>query len=149
MAKAQAQATFGSILDRAPTEFERPKPLPVGSYTCVVKGLPRHDVSSKKKTEFVEFTLQPLSAGEDVDQDELKAMGGYANKTIRATFYTTEDATWRLRKFLEDLGIEEGDSLRAMIDETPNKQIIAYIKHRASEDGQAVFAELGGTAAVE
>lgn len=139
---------FGALLDKPASEIERPKPLPQGSYTCVVKGLPRYDKSSKKQTEFVEFTLQPLDAGEDVDQDSLQEMGGFQNKTIRATYYITEDSLWRLKDFLSHLGIEEDGSLRTMIDQTPGRQVVAFIKHRASEDGQSVFAELGKTAPV-
>ncbi len=149
MAQTQTTPNFGALLDKPASDVERPKPLPQGSYHCVVKGLPRFDKSSKKFTEFVEFTLQPTSAGEDVDEEDLEAMGGIANKTIRATYYITEDALWRLKDFLGHCGIEEDGSLRNMIDRTPNCEVIAFIKHRASEDGQSVFAELAKTAPVE
>ena len=156
MAKAQAQQkdqspNFGSILDAAPSEVERPKPLPAGSYTCVIKGLPRYDKSSKKGTPFVEFTLQPIEAGEDVDEDDLKAMGGFTNKTIRATYYLTEDAAYRLDEFHEHCGIELDDttSRRERNEQTPGKQVLAYVKHTASNDGASIYAELAKTAAVE
>jgi len=145
-----ANPNFGIILDKPATDVERPKPLPQGSYTCVVKGLPRYDKSSKKQTEFVEFTLKPLSAGEDVDEDDLKAMGGFENKTIRATYYLTEESVFRLKDFLIHCGIDEdGQTLRQMIDQTPGCQVIAFIKHRASDDGQSIFAELAKTAPAE
>lgn len=151
---AQPQPNFGAILDTPSHEVERPKPLPAGSYTCVVKGLPRYDKSPKKQTEFVEFTLQPLAAGDDVDADDLASMGGFANKTIRATYYITEDAKWRLKEFLDHCSIEKGDeenpiSLRQRIEATPGCQVVAHLKHEASQDGQSVFAKLGTTAAVE
>jgi len=149
MAQTQTSPNFGALLDKPASDVERPKPLPQGSYHCIVKGLPRFDKSSKKFTEFVEFTLQPTAAGEDVDEEDLEAMGGIANKTIRATYYITEDALWRLKDFLGHCGIEEDGSLRNMIDQTPNCEVIAFIKHRASEDGQSVFAELAKTAPVE
>lgn len=151
-------AEFASILDRPPSEVERPKPLPSGSYKCIITERPRFDKSSKKQTEFVEFALHPLEAGEDVDEDELNkvltkgdgSVGLLKDKSIRATFYLTEDAMWRLKKFLvDDLLIEEGDSFREMIDEALNKEVIAYIKHVPSDDGTAVFAQLNGTAPVE
>ncbi len=149
MAQTQTSPNFGALLDKPASDVERPKPLPQGSYHCIVKGLPRFDKSSKKFTEFVEFTLQPTAAGEDVDEEDLAAMGGIANKTIRATYYITEDALWRLKDFLSHCGIEEDGSLRNMIDQTPNCEVIAFIKHRASEDGQSVFAELAKTAPAE
>ena len=149
MAQTQTSPNFGALLDKPASDIERPKPLPQGSYHCIVKGLPRFDKSSKKFTEFVEFTLQPTAAGEDVDEEDLAAMGGIANKTIRATYYITEDALWRLKDFLSHCGIEEDGSLRNTIDQTPNCEVIAFIKHRASEDGQSVFAELAKTAPAE
>jgi len=85
----------------------------------------------------------------DLDEVELEAMGGFTNKTIRATYYITEDSLWRLKQFLEHCGIEESGSLRQMIDETPNAEVIAFMRHEASQDGEAVFATLAKTAPVE
>ena len=142
--------SFGAILDKPASDIERPKPLPTGTYVCVVKGLPRYDKSSKKQTEFAEYTLQPLQAGDDVEEEALQEMGGIANRTIRATYYITEDALWRLKKFIEDCGveIEDGHSLREYCEQLQGRQVLATIKHRASDDGQSVFAELAGTAQV-
>lgn len=142
---------FASILDEEPTEIERPKPLPPGSYLCVVKGLPRYDKSAKKQTEFVEFTLQPIQALEDVDTDDLEAMGGFANKTIKATFYLTEDAKYRLDEFHTHCGLEleKGTSRKERNEQVNNCQVIAHLKHEASNDGESIFARLSGTAAVE
>ena len=84
---------FGAILDRPANEIQRPKPLPVGTYVCVVVGLPREDKSTKKGTEFVEFTMRPIEASTDIDEDDLKAMGGLENKTLRVTFWLVEGLT--------------------------------------------------------
>lgn len=152
MAKPQRVETpnFGSILDQQSSEIERPKPLPVGTYTCIVKGLPRFDKSSKKGTDFVEFTLQPVEAGEDVDEEDLDAVGGLANKTLRHTLYITEDAAYRIKDFCDHLGIEEDDmSLRQRIEQAPGKQVLVTVKHTASDDGSTIYANVGRTASVE
>lgn len=161
MAKAaQAQtASFGSILDRAPSEVERPKPLPQGSYVTQVVGQPRFDKSSKKQTEFAEFTHKIISAGEDVDQDDLDAYlttaDGKKKKlsdvTLKNTYYLTDGAAWRLKEFLEHCGIdvENLDSLREGVEETPGKQVGVFVGHEASQDGQSVFARIGKTYVVE
>jgi hypothetical protein len=146
--------TFGSILDTPSQSIEKPKPFPVGTYLWSVKGLPRQDVSAKKKTEFVEFTLQCLQAGEDVDQEALaeflkgKSIG---EKTTKLTYYITEDAIWRLKDFLDHCGIEddEGITLRQRISGTPGCQVFGTMKHEVSEDGQTIYAKIGSTAAVE
>lgn len=142
---------FGALLDTPSSEVERPKPLPVGSYVCMVLGQPRYDKSAKKQTEFVEFTLKFLSAEDDVDADELKEMGGVADKTIKDTYYITETSLWRLKDFLTscDLDVDGDESLRALIEETPGKQVGIFIKHEASQDGQSIFARVGKTFKVE
>ena len=141
-----AQASFESILDTPATEVERPKPLPAGTYDAIVKGLPEFGESSQKKTPFCRFTYVIQSAGEDVDEDELTAIGGLEGKTIRDTYYTTPDAIFRLTETMERMGVDPTDkTVRQMIDETPNASIRVVIGHRASEDGQQIFAEVKRT----
>lgn len=168
------QPNFGSILDQAPSSISRPKPLPVGSYTTICKGYPRQDKSSKKGTEFVEFTLGIVSAGEDVDEEDLALAlkkpgedeGSFAlsEKSFRHTFYLTDASIYRLVDFLVHLGFEiepdgnggykgvgddEDKTLRQMISETPNRQVGVNIKHQPSEDGSTVYANVASTFKVE
>lgn len=141
-----AQVSFESILDTPANEVERPKPLPAGTYDCIVRGLPEYGESTQKKTPFCRFTLAVQAAGDDVDPAELEEMGGVADKTIRTTYYTTPDAMFRLTDFLEHCGIDlEGKTVRQAIDETPNCSVRAVVSHRASEDGQQIFAEVKRT----
>ena len=154
MAKAATAPTFGSILDKAPSEIEKPKPAPQGSYTTVLVGQPRFDKSAKKQTEFVEFTHKYLAAGDDVDEDDLKAFLGdrkLGDVQIKNTYYLTEGAVWRLKEFLEHCGIDldEVDSLREAVEETPGKQVGVFINHEASQDGTSVFARINKTFVVE
>lgn len=141
---------FSSTLDEEPTEVVRPKPLPTGSYVFVV-GPPRYDKSTKKGTEFTEFTLRAIAALDDVDQEDLNEMGGFDGKTVRATFYHTDDAIYRLDEFHEHCGIDltQKASRRVRNDECVNAQVIGVIRHKASQDGSAIYAELARTAPVE
>ena len=155
MAKAAtATPSFGSILDRAPSEIEKPKPLPTGSYTTVLVGQPRYDKSTKKQTEYVEFTHKVLAAGDDVDEDDLKTCLGDKKLTevqVKNTYYLTEGATWRLKEFLEHCGfdLDDVDSLREAVEDTAGKQVGIFINHEASQDGTSVFARIGKTFIVE
>lgn len=154
-----AQPNFADILDRPASETEKPKPLPAGSYSTVVTGLPRRDVSSKKKTPFVEFILKITGALDDVSEEDLAAWSTRADggkkslteATVKATYYLTEDALWRLKEFIEHCGIEvpEGASYSQLIEELPNCQVGANLRHRASEDGASIFAELAKTFPIE
>lgn len=147
-------ASFQSILDRPSSATEKPKPLPVGTYLAMVKGLPEEGESTQKKTPFVKFTLQFLQAAEDVDEEALtEVLKGKAlsDKTTGHTLYITEDAAWRLGKFLDDLGIDDQNgtvSFRQRISSAPGRQVMIALKHRASDDGENVFAEIKSTAAV-
>lgn len=140
---------FASILDEAPTEIDRPKPLPAGTYLCIVAGTPLYDKSSKKGTPFVQFNLKPIAAESDVDDEDLAEMGGFEGRNIRATFYLTGDAVFRLDEFHQHCGLDlsEEQSRRQRNDEVVNAQVRAVVKHRASEDGSQIFAELARTLA--
>jgi len=152
-----AEATFGSILDKPATDVERPKPLPQGIYHCVVDGQYREGTSSKKGTEFIEYTLKPVAAVE-VNDDELKASLTGANgsvkaltdKRLRLTFYLTEDSLFRLRDFLvNDLQITQGKKhIRQLIGEAQNRQVLVQVKHFPSDDGLSMFANIVKTAPV-
>lgn len=150
-----ANTNLTSILDRAPSEVEKPKPLPVGTYNTVLVGLPREDKSAKKQTPFIEFTHKFISAGEDVDSEELAAALGdraLADVTMKNVFYLTEGSAWRLKEFLRDCGfdVESGDaSMREMCEQSAGSAVGVTIIHRPSQDGQSMFAEIGKTVAAE
>ena len=154
MAKSPAAQNFGSILDRAPSDVEKPKPAPVGSYTTSIVGQPRFDKSSKKQTEFVEFTHKLISAGDDVDADELKQYLGdrkLSEVTMKNTYYLTEGSIWRLKEFLEHCGIDMNsmESLREGIEATPGAEVGVFVNHEPSQDGESFFARINKTFVAE
>lgn len=144
---------FSSILDQPVTEVVRPKPIPVGTYTCIVDGVPKFDkTKSADPTDVVEFTLKPVQAGPDVDQTALQeALNGktLSDVKLRANFFITEAAVYRLDSFLfEHLGIDFGTSRKEAIASAPSRQVLATVVHAASKDGQAIYANVGSTARV-
>lgn len=129
--------SFSPILSKSWDDVEAPKPFPTGSYLFIVKGLPRFDKSSKKQTEFYEFTLQPIQALDDVDDDALREFGGFVDKTIRTTFYLTEDALYRLKEFVEACGVSTAGRTPAQtINDLPNCQVIGVVKHTIGQNGR-------------
>jgi len=153
-----ANPDFSAILNRQSSEVERPKAMPIGSYIWAITGLPRYDKSAKKGTPFVEFACKPLQAVE-VDAEDLEAAlqkKDGSNKLLgdmqqKLTFYLTEDALWRLKKFLvTDLQIEEEEkTLQQMIDESVGCQFIGTIGHDPTQDGEGVYAQIKQTAPTE
>lgn len=149
-----ASPNYASLLDKPASLDDRPKTQPQGSYLCIIKGLPRYDKSSKKQTDFVEFTAQVLQAGPDVDEDDLaawltKADGStvaISDKTIKLTYYITEGSIFMLNDFLDHCGTDDSKSRRERIDDTPNAEVVVYIRHEARQDGTGVQARVGKTA---
>lgn len=132
---------FASILDESPTEVATPLPAPQGTYVFVV-GNPRYDKSTKKGTDFVEFPLRAVAAEADVDETELEEVGGIDAINLRATFYLTEDAVYRLDEFHAHCGIdlEDGESRRQRNDAVVNAEVRGFVKHETSQDGTRIFA---------
>ena len=151
MAK-EPSTSFESILDTPADKVERPKPLPAGTYSAIVKGMPEHGVSAQKKTPFVRFTYVLTGAFDDVDEAELEAVLTNAEgvvtpigeKSIKDTYYyTTHDSLFRLTDALEAMGIDmDGKTVRACLDETPNCSINVVVSHRTPEGSDQIFAEV-------
>lgn len=148
---------YASLLDAPASLDDRPKTQPQGSYLCIIKGLARYDKSSKKQTDFAEFTAQVLQAGPDVDEDDLaawltKADGSQVpitDKTIKLTYYLTENSIFMLNDFLDHCGTDDTKIRRERIEDTPNAEVVVYIRHVARQDGQGVRAEVAKTAPAE
>jgi hypothetical protein len=144
---------FSSILDRPSGDIKRPPPMPTGSYVWVTKGLPRLDKSSQKQTEFAEFTVAPVAALDDVDQESLAEIGGLAGKQTTITFYLTEKSAYRLTEFLvDDLKLDNEDGkvpTRVLLDQSPNQQFLGHVKHVPSKDGKGVYWEIDLTGPLE
>lgn len=152
-------ANISDILNRPAEDVEAPKPLPVGSYNAVIKGLPEQGESSKQKTHFLKFAFQITSPREDVDPDEITEFETNKDGTktsivgkIMTTDYYIQNADgspsgalFMLTDMLEAIGVDfsGGKSITTAIDETPNMECVLFIKHRPSQDGRRFFAEIG------
>ena len=152
-----SQTTFASILDAPATDSVRPPAMPAGSYLAMVKGLPRRDKSSKKGTDFIEYTLAFITAlqGEDgpldVDPQALEEFGEVQGKEMKLTFYMTENSAYRHREFCEnDLQMDcEGKSHWELAQEAPGHQVVVHVRQKPREDGKGLFSEIASTAPVE
>jgi hypothetical protein len=146
-------ANISDILNRPAEDVEAPKPLPVGSYNCVVKGLPEQGESSVKKTPYLRFSFQIVSPREDVEASDIEEFETnktgektpIAGRIITSDYYLTNEALFMLTDFLEALGIDftNGKSVSAAIDESPNMECVVFIKHEPSKDGKRFFARVG------
>lgn len=142
---------FASLLDEAPTEIVRPKPLPVGTYVCSITGY-EQGKSKKQGTPYVRFNLQPISALEDVDPLDLEASGGTEGKTLRLDFWITTDAIFRLDEFHTHAGIDITEpASRTMRNEAAiNSTVLAVVSHRIDDnDPSRVYVDVTRTGSAD
>jgi hypothetical protein len=140
-------SNFTSILSKPMSEIEKPKPLPIGSYLCIVDGVPELTQIGQKQTDAAVFKLKVLQPLEDVDTEQLAEAGGVSNKTLRLTLFLTEDSLHRAKKLLnEHMGIEEDKTLQEALMEAQGRQVVANVSHRPSQDGTELYAEVKSTA---
>ena len=134
---------FSSILDEAPTEVIRPKPLPVGTYRFRVGGYEQIK-SDKKGTPGVKFELTPIDYAEDVDQDALEEAGGLDGKSTTYTFWLTEASAFMLDEFHTNCGIDlrKKSTRRLRNDAVFNSEILGVVKHTMSDDGSRTYANI-------
>jgi hypothetical protein len=133
---------FNALLDKDPTQFERPPLPPEGDYLLLIKSK-TFGQSAKKKTPFVEFAYAvvapmptiPMEALEGIDMTRVK---------LRDEFYITEDAMYRLREFFELVGVVM-PSTRESIDACVGQQVIGTVAHsQGGADNSRTFANIRG-----
>lgn len=145
-----ARPNFSSILDIDDEDVQRPAQAPIGTFLFTVRGLPRADFSSKKGTEFREYTLVAMQAMDDVDEeslDEFLTMPSGEKRKLseapfpKATFYLTDNSLFMLKDFLDACGVESGGKLRDRIDKANGCQVLGKIKHTPRQSGDGIRAE--------
>lgn len=143
-------ANFNAILDKQVESAERPKPMPTGTYTFIVKSH-TFDESSQKKTPFVRFMCSPMAPGEDVDPAALAEIENWNQKEMKLDFYLTDDAIYRLREFAEQCGIGiSGRTFADIIPELTNTQFLGEVGHEISKKNpEEVYANIVNTAAAD
>lgn len=142
---------FASILDESPDEVKAPPALPAGTYLAVVQGPVEYGKSDKKGTEYSGFAFRIVSAEDDVNSDDLAAIGGCEGKIVKRKYWHTEDSIFMLDQFHSDCGIDlkVPASRRARNEECINASVGVVIKHRSSDDGSRIFAEVARTLALD
>lgn len=131
-------------------DVKRPAVKPPGTYHAVISDY-KFDVSSQKKTPYVRFSFTGLSAGEDVDQDLLKEEDGTPidltkwKPTTRglSDFYLTPESTFRLKEFLEELGVSTaGRSIGECLPETKGMPVLLTVSMKSNQDGTGFFNQI-------
>ena len=118
---------FAALLNKRTEEAVRPPPLPGGDYLLhVIKY--SFDESDRKKTPYCEFEIGVLAPGADIDPAGLQGID-LNKKHLRLTFYLTDDAFWRFRRFIEETLLINGTgrTFNQCLPETVGKQFIGNV----------------------
>lgn len=127
---------LASLLNKPAEEVRRPVALPEGTYYGTVK---THEfiTSSQKKTPGVEYTLALTHAHEDVDLSEFQSAGGaLEDKTLKTTFWLSENALFMLTDFIASTGIEAaGRTLGELIPQPVGQPVILDVSCDPNKQG--------------
>ena len=148
-------ANFSDILNKSADTIERPRPMPVGTYACVVQGLPEYAIRNTKNgdSQTVAYKIKPLIPQPDVDQSQLAEFGGVGAAPVQTlTFWlgTNDDEIdknfYRVKDFVEHCGMPvTGVTRKQMLESVANAQVGIVVKHRPAPDGSAVYTEIART----
>jgi hypothetical protein len=148
-----AAANFKTYLRQNLEDIKKPKAVPAGSYRGIIKG---HELgeSAQKKTPQIKFNMVLTEAMEGVDPMDLtEALNGepLSSKKVSTTFYLTDTALYRLKGFLEDLGIEVGGgrTLEEAIQDTNNAEVLIELLQKPTQSGEDFYNEVGKVTGVE
>jgi hypothetical protein len=139
---------FQEVLSQPAAEIEKPKPLPVGHYICIIDG-PFKPGETKDSKGFVEFKLKPLAPDADVDMEELSSQKGIGIRTLRYTLWLEDESRWRIVEFGEKLGLDaKSMTIGQILSEATGRQIKAKVKHTVSADGTQIYANVESVHAI-
>lgn len=146
-------ANFGELLSGRIEDTTKPPPMPVGPYLALVTKYETGE-SRDKKTPYVRFFFRILQPRDGVDMQQLEAVGDYSEKQFRSDFYTTKDAMWRFRDFIEKhlkIEVTGGRTYAQALPETTGKQVIIHLKQSPSSrpGDDSIFNEIESIQAAE
>ena len=138
---------FRELLSTKVDEIERPKPLPVGTYTWLVEKQEFTKANNADKTDLCRFIMKALAADEDVSDEELAAHGeNWNRRTHRADFWIDADSLYRLVDFCEKCGVDvSGRTLDELIPECVQTQVKGYlIQVPSTKDPDTIYNRFQG-----
>lgn len=132
---------LANLLRKPVDTIERPKAIPAGTYTGVIKS---HEFgkSKNKGTDQVTFQIGLTGAEADVPQELLEGID-LSKKTLRSVFYLTPDSQFRLVDLGASCGLPtSGVSLGEVIDGLDGCPVMVLVSERRSDDGSTVYNDI-------
>lgn len=133
-----ADPNFDDVLSLKPSEVEKPKPRPTGTYLGAIQKYELRDVDTKQgPRKVIDFSVKALMAKQVDDEEALKEQGDITDwyPFQYSVFYETPEGRYNLKNFLaETLSVDPGEgknekSLGEMVAASPGSQLIFALKH--------------------
>ena len=130
---------FSKLLSKSADDITKPKPVPVGTYSGVIKKYEYLESKNENKTAYVRFAVRLQAPHDDVDPSDLEGVD-LTKKSLRKDFYLTEDAQYRVKEFAESCGVAtSGRSLAEIIPDIVNAQVLVGNTQQSSPDGSEIY----------
>lgn len=133
---------FSSLLQVDASKAEKPKPLPVGTYTCSIIS---HEFgeSNQNKTPYCRVHLQVVAPEGDVDAESFAALGEAATKRkLKFDFWLTDDSFYRFSEFFENtLKMDiKGKTYDELCPAMNGQLVKVEVVHSVSQDGTEIYS---------
>lgn len=130
-------ANFSELLDKPLDDVKRPPSLPAGTYGAIIKQFEPTE-SGEKKTPGIKFHFHNLSPGADIDPSDLVDSEGapinLAAKQLSTTFWLTPDSEYRLKEFIESLGVDtKGKTYKSILPDTINQSVVLDVVQKMNQ----------------
>lgn len=131
-------ADFNDVLSLKPSEIEKPKPRPIGTYLGAVQKYELRDIDTKNgPRKICDFIIKLMAPVQVDDQAALADQGSISDwfGLQHGIFYETPEGRYNLKNFVtETLDISPGSgksekTLSEMIAESLGKQLLVTLKH--------------------
>lgn len=146
---------FSNLMNRKAGEAPKPKALPVGTYSGVIKGWEVVEApAGKDYTAIIRFQLGLTDWPESVsEEDKLQDMGNgqskpidLSKKSLRRDFY--DNGLFRLDEFIKSCGVEANgrsyaEVLPEMVGSRVNIEVQQYVNQKTSDIGNQVGQLVG------
>lgn len=120
---------FSELMSMPAGEAKRPKALPIGDYSGVIKS---HEVgdNNKNKTPYLRVGIVLTGWPENFTPSDIPEDVDLGKRQLRKDYYLTQDALWRLDELIRSCGIEPaGRKYEEVVPELIGQPVKVEVKH--------------------
>lgn len=124
---------FAKLLSKPLDDVKKPPAWPAGTYLGTVSKFEFGD-NNQNKTPYARFHIKITAPGPGLEESELEGIDFAKGREFRKDFFLTDDAEWRLKQFIEGLGVPtQGRTFAETVPECVNCAVQAEIVQQNSQ----------------